>query len=229
MEYEYYFNKLPGERPWRNNLIYTSLISKDKKTFCQWYYNDVVYHENQNQVVLPELMEEKWQRELKYMKLMNGAYPDLVPKILDIDEKNRKLYLQIDGVDFWQRHNDLGKTFYDVLPDWDEQILNIVKQHKSLGLHKYSMHPSSFFMIDGVLKSINYFFCYHKTEDSFSFKDVESHIYITRQEEVKNNLGKMGYAWEQKLPFTEIDKVCWNSFRNNYPNEFVDRVLNEAL
>ena len=32
MNYSYYYNQVPGELPWRNNLIYTSLISDDKKT-----------------------------------------------------------------------------------------------------------------------------------------------------------------------------------------------------
>ena len=102
MNYEYYYNNVPGKGPCRNNLIYTSLISEDKKTFVQWYHNDTEYHKGQNQVVDPEKMDEKWQRELKYLKLMHGAYPDLVPKILDIDEINRKIYLQVDGNDFWE-------------------------------------------------------------------------------------------------------------------------------
>ena len=58
MNYEYYYNNVPGDGPSRNNLIYTSLISTDKKTFVQWYYNDVTYHKNQNQVVDPAKMEE---------------------------------------------------------------------------------------------------------------------------------------------------------------------------
>ncbi len=62
MKYEYYYNNVPGKGKCRNNLIYTSLISQDKKTFVQWYYNDGKYHQGQNQVVDPKLMEEKWER-----------------------------------------------------------------------------------------------------------------------------------------------------------------------
>jgi hypothetical protein len=60
MKYDYYWNDIPGVGLCRNNLIYTSLISEDKKTFVQWYYNDKNYHREQNQIVDPKKMEEKW-------------------------------------------------------------------------------------------------------------------------------------------------------------------------
>jgi hypothetical protein len=223
MKYDYYYNKLPGEEPWRNNLIYTSLMSEDKKVFVQWYYNDEVYHRGQNQVVLPELMQEKWEREIKYAQLMNEAYPDLVPKIIDIDHTNRKLYLEVDGDDFWQRSHELD-SYYDVLPDWDTQMIDIIKAHKSLNLHKYSMHPSSYFVVDGRLKSINYFFTYHKNEPHVSIQEVESHIYSTRQDEMRNHIESLGIEWDKPQPFPLLDKLCWESFRKNYPDEFIDRI-----
>ena len=74
MKYEYYYNNVPGETPSRNNLIYTSLISEDKKTFVQWYHNDTEYHKGQNEIVDPDLMKEKWNREVTYLKLMSSQY-----------------------------------------------------------------------------------------------------------------------------------------------------------
>ena len=222
MNYQYYYNKMPGGENWRNNLIYTSLISEDQKVFVQWYYNDGEYHKGQNQVVKPELMEEKWHREVKYIKLMQKAYPDLVPKILDIDEKNRKLYLQIDGPDLWQRSLDNQSDFYSVIPDWDTQMSDIIKAHKQLGLHKYSMHPSSYFLVNGRLKSINYFFAYHYTEPNISIQDVESHIYSTRQDEMRKHLETLNIQWEEKQSWNTLDILCWESFRTNYPKEFIE-------
>ena len=64
MEFKYYYNQVPGQEPWRNNLIYTSLISEDKKTFVQHYINDSEYHKGQNQVVDSALMNAKWDREM---------------------------------------------------------------------------------------------------------------------------------------------------------------------
>jgi len=83
--YEYYYNNVPGIGLCRNNLIYTSLISKDKKVFCQWYHNDSEYHKGQNQIVDPALMQEKWLREVNYLTQMRNAYSELVPVIKNID------------------------------------------------------------------------------------------------------------------------------------------------
>ena len=122
MRFDYYYNNVPNVGLQRNNLIYTSLISEDKKTFVQWYHNDTEYHKGQNQVIDPDKMEEKWERELKYLQLMRGGYPDLVPKVLDIDSKNKKIYLAIDGVDFWQRSECDINNYNTVLPDCDKQM-----------------------------------------------------------------------------------------------------------
>ena len=226
MNYEYYYNNVPGEGPTRNNLIYTSLISEDKKTFVQWYYNDGVYHKGQNQVVDPEKMHEKWEREVKYLSLMSKEKPDLVPKILDIDHASKKIYLEVDGLDFWNRANCTTENYDTVLPDWQEQMIGIINAHKELGLHKYSMHPSSYFVVNGKLKSINYFFTYHYTEPNISIKDVESHIYSTRQNEMRKHLASLGIKWEETQPWTTFDMLCWNSFRTNYPEDFIAKVLN---
>lgn len=225
MVYEYYYNDIPGQGLCRNNLIYTSLANKDLTRFVQWYYNDGEYHKGQNQVVNPNLMDEKFQREIKYLQLMGTHYPDLVPRF-DLDIENKKIYLEIEGKDFWNRAGCLIENYDSVLSDWQDQMLEILKAHKSLGLHKYSMHPSSYFVVDNRLKSINYFFTYHKDEPCISIADVESHIYSTRQDEMRKNLEKLGIEWDKPQPWETMDKLCWNSFRNNYPADFIEKALN---
>ncbi len=223
-DFEYYYNNVPGKGLCRNNLIYTSLISKDKKTFCKWYYNDTDYHKGKNQVVDPSKMEEKWLREVNYITQMRNAYPDLIPKITKIDLERRKLYFEIDGPDFWERANCSIENYDSVVPDWQEQMIDIIKAHKSLGLHKYSMHPSSYFVVDGKLKSINYFFTYRQTEPHISIQEVESHIYVERQDEMRKHLSSFGISWDTPQPWEIMDQLCWESFRTNYPAEFIERV-----
>jgi hypothetical protein len=226
MNYQYYYNNVPGVGLTRNNLIYTSLISDDKKTFVQWYFNDSVYHAGQNEVIDSDKMEEKWQREVKYLSLMRDNYPELVPKINDIDYVNKKIYLGIDGIDFWNRAECSTDNYDSVLPDWREQMLEIFNAHKALGIHKYSMHPSSYFIVDGQLKSFNYFFTYHNTEPCVSVKDVQSHIHSNRQVEMRKHLESLGIEWDVPQPWTSMDQLCWNSFRTNYPEDFITKALN---
>ena len=224
MNYEYYYNNVPGDGPSRNNLIYTSLISTDKKTFVQWYYNDVTYHKNQNQVVDPAKMEEKWLREVNYLTRMRNKYPDLVPTIKNIDLEKKKLFLEIDGPDFWECAGCNTANYDKVLPNWQDQMLNIIRAHKSLGLYKYSMHPSSYFVVGGKLKSINYFFTYRKDEPQFSIADVESHIYTTRQQEMKKHIAGLGIEWDKPQSFEVMEQLCWASFSKNYPVDFIEKV-----
>lgn len=223
MEFNYYYNHVPGEEPSRNNLIYTSLISNDKKTFVQWYYNDTEYHKGQNEVVDSVLMESKWIREVNYLTQMRNKHPELVPTIKNIDLDSKKLYLEIDGVDFWNRASCSIENYNSILPDWQEQMLNIIQQHRDLGWYKFSMHPSSYFIVNGKLKSINYFFTYHKNEGPISIADHASHIYSSRQEVMREQIKRMGLSWDDPQPLDKLQHLCFESFRTNYPDEFINK------
>jgi hypothetical protein len=216
MNYEYYYNNVPGHGLCRNNLIYTSLISQDKKTFVQWYHHDTDYHKGQNQVVDPSKMEEKWNREIKFLQLMRGAFPNLVPTLLDIDHKNRKIYLEIDGVDLWERAGCTGTDYSTVLPNWREQMLEIIQAHSTMGFYKYSMHPSSYFIVNNKLKSINYFFCYFKNEPSLLISDVMSHISENRQLDLFPKMSNMGIDPSKPISHFDFQKVAFESFKTNF-------------
>jgi hypothetical protein len=220
-DYEYYYNNDNT----RNNLVYTSLISKDKQVFCQWYHNDGIYHGGKNEVVDPNLMDEKFERELKFLKIMRDEYPQHVPSY-SLDYEFRKIYLEIDGIDFWNKADCKIENYDKVLPDWQEQMLEILRAHKELGLHKYSMHPSSYFIVDGKLKSMNYFFTYYNSEPNVSIQEVESHLSVNRREKMKQHLETLNIQWNTPQTWETMDKLCWNSFRANYPQEFIENALN---
>jgi hypothetical protein len=223
MKLNYYWNNVPGIGLCRNNLIYTSLMSDDNKTFVQWYYNDPEYHKGQNEVIDPSKMEEKWLREVNYLTQMRNRYPELIPKIILIELDAKKLYLEVDGVDFWNRAGCSIDNYDKVLPDWQDQMLNIIQAHKSLGLYKFSMHPSSYFIVDGKLKSINYFFTYAHHEGPISIADHASHIYSTRQDIMRTQIEQMGLSWDKPESLKTLQMLCFESFRTNYPDEFINK------
>tara|TARA_R110000851_G_scaffold70216_3_gene156747 strand:- start:98 stop:718 length:621 start_codon:yes stop_codon:yes gene_type:complete len=205
--------------------VYTSLISKDKQVFCQWYHNDGIYHGGKNEVVDPELMDEKFEREVKFLKIMRDEYPQHVPSYR-LDYEWKKIYLEIDGIDFWNKADCKIENYDKVLPDWQEQMLEILHAHKELGIHKYSMHPSSYFIVDGKLKSMNYFFTYYNSEPNVSIQEVESHLSVNRREKMKQHLETLNIQWNTPQTWETMDKLCWNSFRANYPQEFIENALN---
>jgi hypothetical protein len=200
-------------------------MNQNQKIFCQWYHNDSEYHKGQNEVVDSSKMEEKWLREVNYLTHMRNHFPDLVPEILNIDLVSRKVFLKVDGPDFWNRANCDIANYNSVVPDWQDQMIEIIKAHKSLGLFKYSMHPSSYFVVDGKLKSINYFFAYRNIEPLISIADVESHIHSNRQAELRKYLEQLGIEWDKPQAFETLEKLCWESFRTNYPEDFIEKVL----
>jgi hypothetical protein len=222
MNYDYYWNDIPGEGKCRNNLIYTSLMREDRQLFCQWFYNDAVYHKGQNEVLDPTLMTEKWNREVKYSQLMAEEYPQHVPNIFKVDAQEQKLYLSVDGIDFWNRANCTVANYDSVLPDWREQMLEILQAYKDVGLYKYSLHPSSYFIVDGKLKSFNHFFCYHESEGSIKISDHASHIYSTRQDIMRTQIETMGISWDEPESLNTLQHLCFESFRKNYTDNFID-------
>ena len=221
--FHYYYNNVPGKGLCRNNLIYTSMINKDKTVFCKWYYNDTDYHLGMN-VVDPELMDEKWTREKRFLTMMAEKYPQHVPRILNIDDDERKIFLEIDGPDLWELSSCGVYPYEKVLPDWREQMLEIIQAHKDIGIYKYSMHPSSYFVVNGKLKSINYFFCYEDNDDEISLKSVLSHISEERQKDLIPKMERSGIKLEAKTPFKKIQMLAFESFKTN----FDDDVMEEA-
>jgi hypothetical protein len=169
-------------------------------------------------------MAEKFQRELHYLSNMAWRNPHMVPKIIEVNVPERKIYLSIDGPDFWEQAGCDMANYDSVLPDWQDQMIAIIQAHRVRGWHKYSMHPSSYFVVDGKLKSINYFFTYHRDEPTISIADVESHIYSTRQDEMRKHLDQLGIDWHTKQSWEVMDRLCWSSFSNNYPADFIEKV-----
>ena len=167
-------------------------------------------------------MQEKFDREVEYSLLMEEKYPQHVPEIIDVDAENNKLFLKVDGIDFWNRANCNVENYNSVLPDWQEQMLEILQAYKDLGLYKYSLHPSSYFIVDGKLKSFNHFFCYHKTEGPISIADHASHIYSTRQDIMRTQIETMGISWDEPESLNTLQHLCFESFRKNYTDNFID-------
>ena len=222
-DYEYYYNNVPGKGLCRNNLVYTSLINSTKTEFVQWFHNDTEYHRGHNEVMDLNLMEQKWQREVDMLLMMHQNFPEHIPNILELDYDNKKIIYGIDGVDFWEQSHTVGMDA--VLPNWREQMLEILKAHKTLGLYKYSLHPSSYFVVEGELKSVNYFFCYHKSEPFITVQDHFSHISQDRRMFLLPKMKELHIDLNTPTDFTSLQILCLESFRNNYPKDFIDAAI----
>ena len=221
--WDYYWNEEPGDR-FRANLVYTAYISGDRKTLCMSFNRDVNYHSNleENTLWTEELLAERFQRELKFYNKAAGKIP--VAELLDIDENNRKIYIKFPGDDFYM----MGyKSSYDqVLPNWREQITERFKEMWSLGILKFSMHPNSWIVYeDGILRPINWFFTFEEGEPEKSISEYLIQLSDSRQDKLRPLLEKFNIDIEKKYQLWDLQNICFESFRQNYPTELIDSLL----
>ena len=108
-------------------------------------------------------------------------------------------------------------------------MLEIFRAYKELGWYKYSLHPSSYFLVDGKLKSINYFFTYSHEEGPITVRDHLSHISTQRQAEMKPKTDAMGIDWDEPQSLHTMQMLTFESFRNNYPSDFIEKAKNVFL
>ena len=221
--WDYYWNEEPGDR-FRANLVYTAYISGDRKTLCMSFNRDVNYHSNleENTLWTEELLAERFQRELKFYNKAAGKIP--VAELLDIDENNKKIYIKFPGDDFYM----MGyKSSYDqVLPNWREQITERFKEMWSLGILKFSMHPNSWIVYeDGILRPINWFFTFEEGEPEKSISEYLIQLSDSRQDKLRPLLEKFNIDIEKKYQLWDLQNICFESFRHNYPSELIDSLL----
>jgi carbonic anhydrase len=102
-------------------------------------------------------------------------------------------------------------------------MLEILQAHKDLGLYKYSLHPSSYFIVDGKLKSMNYFFTYSNSDTQISVKNVLSHISEDRQANLLPKLAAAGMELDKPQTFTNLQLLAFDSFKNNFNEDVMEK------
>jgi hypothetical protein len=95
----------------------------------------------------------------------------------------------------------------------------------SANITKLSLHPNSWTVRDGVLVPFNWFYCYDTDTGTDSFENMSIQISQGRKENVYPILEKFGIDWEEQYSVKKLQLVAFNSFRNNYPKELIDRII----
>jgi hypothetical protein len=103
-------------------------------------------------------------------------------------------------------------------------MLNIFRIHRDIGLYKYSLHPSSYFIIEGQLKNINYFFSYLEDHDaSITIRSVLSHISTERQKTLFEKISQLGLEIDQPTDHSTLQILAFESFKNNFRNDIMEQ------
>jgi hypothetical protein len=221
--WNYYYNEEPGDR-YRANLVYTAYVSPDNKTFCMRFIRDINYHTDpiENTQWTDELLEERFRRELKFYDIAKHSMP--VTNIIDVDEASRSIYLDWPGDDFYMM--GYKSSYENVLPNWREQVKQRYSEMWSLGILKFSMHPNSWLVFsDGILRPFNWFFTFSIDEPKKSIGEYLIQISDSRQEKLFPLLEKFQIDIDKKYNLWDLQNICFESFRHNYPSDLVDEIL----
>lgn len=215
--WDYYWNEELDDR-YRANLVYTSLVSADRKTFCMRFHRDPAYHSNleENKLWTEEILQDRFDRELEMHRKASAIMSTV--EILEVDYTTREIYIRWPGDDFYMQGY---RSNYDtVLPDWQEQIKEAFRKMWGAGLCKFSMHPNSWLVFDdGILRPFNWFFTIDVSEGPKSVNDYIIQLSDQRQEK----LGDLDL--DQKYSIWDLQEICLHSFRHNYPSNLIDELI----
>jgi hypothetical protein len=218
--WDFYYN-FEGENAVRANLVYTPYISPDKKTFCMSFNRNPAYHQDNTQWT-DDMLIDRFNREIKFHNIASSHMPTI--PIIDIDYKNKNIFLEWYNDDFYME--GLKNNGYDnVLVDWKSQWKILIKKMQYIGIIKFSLHPNSWVVKDSTLIPFNWFFSYMYDEPPIDIKSLLVQISDTRQEKLNDVLLKLGMDVNTKYNVNTLQKVCFNSFRSNYPQDLIDDIL----
>jgi hypothetical protein len=225
-DWDLYYN-LEGEEYVRANLVYTPYVSPDKKTICMSFNRDRVYHKNEHENILwtDEMLTDRFSKELEFHTLASNTIPTL--KLLDVDTVDRKIFFEWHRDDFLMQGLKAG-GYNKVLPDWQEQWLELIKNMRDVGIYKISLHPNSWIAHQGQLIPWNWFFCYHRDSEPVTFRSLLPQISAGRLEKLVGVLADQGVDLDTACSPHLMQRIAFNSFRYNYPKELIDNVLLET-
>lgn len=219
--WNYYYNWEVNQNV-RANLVYTALVSPDKKTFCMDFNRQLGYHcfPEENALWTEDLLTQRFESELKFHTLASNHLPTL--KIEDVDTVNRRIFLEWTGDDFLMQR--MGNE--NILPDWQDQWIENLTTMWDNNIAKISIHPNSWTVKDGQLVPLNWFFCYPLDGEKIKIRSIMIQISTQRKDKLASALAQLGFDLDTPYTIKEIQTVALNSFRANYPAELIDRALN---
>jgi len=137
-----------------SNILYTPLVNPERNVMCMHYVLNENY-QTPKEGLTQEVVDFFFEREVKYLKELN--HWSFTPDILDIDEKNNKVFIEWNNETLSQVVNNPARNLDGEILDWKEQIYDILKTLKDEGYIKVALYPHCFFEKGGEIKTIDYY------------------------------------------------------------------------
>lgn len=176
------------------NLVYTPLINPDNTVFCMNFDHT---HPYQNEMVSSFLPNRPYytKKTVKYFFDREVTYIDCFknytwsPNYLEIDKKNQKIFFEWPG----ETCNRIVTDDNDLniyCPNWESQLLNIIKDILKNDSYKITLYPHCFFIENNVLKTFDFYGCVDKNNPVLPLEEI---------------IGILGVASSDRLEFAIKD------------------------
>lgn len=141
------------------NMLYTPLVSPEGNILCM-IYDESHEYQHESTGITKELVDFFFEREVKYLQRFQEY--EWAPRILEVDLENRRVFIEFNNETINHVILTDGRSLDNECPDWKEQIFTIVKDIDDAGYYKMALYPHCFFIVDGKIKTIDFYSCLEK-------------------------------------------------------------------
>jgi hypothetical protein len=153
---------------------YEPLISPDRKTFCANYDWQNKYQRiyESRELYTEEVCTYFFKNEVyNLLKFKDKAY---TPVILDIDQKNKKIFFEWNGYTF----NEM--LYNKELVLWHDDIEHIILDLYNEGVYKLTLYPHCHYLDkNGIMKTIDWYGCIPVSDPFIPVKYMDGIIHET--------------------------------------------------
>jgi len=170
--WKYLYKTVGGDLYCTTNLLYTPTINPEQTIMCMHWDSNSEYQKGRT--LTNELIDFFFKRELDSLIKFQGY--SWTPKLIDTDFANKKIYIEwnIESLNHIVTSN---RSLEFELPDWKDQIYNMLADLKSQNYIKAALYPHCFFIgSDGNLKTIDFYSCIDYADPFIEFDTIKGMI-----------------------------------------------------
>jgi len=218
-----YLYKIVDGHPCTTNLLYTPLVNDTQDIMCMLWDENSPYQENKR--LTADLVNFFFEREVKYLTAFQGR--PWVPKLIDVDLTNRKIFIE------WNRETlntiifTKGRDLSKECPTWKEQIFEILKDVLDSGYYKMALYPHCFFIdANRRIKSFDFYSVIERDNPFIERRLIEGMIgnHSTDRFNLSTDNGVINFETFFKITLTSHLKNSWPD--NPFP-DYYKRLIND--
>lgn len=158
-----YFYKVDyrGGHKVTTNMLYTPSVNLDRTLMCMLWDETHPYQE-ENTRLTKELVDFFFERELVHLNKFQKF--DWAARLIEVDHDNRKIFIEFTGETFNDILSNPDRSLDLECPTWKEQIFKILQDIVSAGYYKMALYPHCFFLVNGQVKTFDFYSCISKEE-----------------------------------------------------------------